>query len=163
VTSCDQTTPGVSPACQPAQQLARLPACLPARLPACLLACLPACLLACLPSWPRTHTAAARPSTRLRATYTPFRHRVLPCTSQLLNARVHARNFPNLVRATPLVGCANPGGRLTLDDVQWLVSFEASEASEAESGALRESVAGLQQTIGANSLLSAPVDGHTYS
>jgi hypothetical protein len=82
---------------------------------------------------------------------------------QLLNARVHARNFPNLVRAAPPKGFFNPGGKLLLDDVKWLVSFRANEGAQRESAELRAAVSGLQDTIGSNELLSAPVPGRTYA
>jgi len=62
---------------------------------------------------------------------------------QLLNARVHARNFPQLVRAAPPHGCVEPGGLLTLPDVRWLVNYEHTDASMAESKHLRDHVSAL--------------------
>jgi len=57
-------------------------------------------------------------------------------SEQLLNAAVHARNFPYLVRARPTIHTA---------DLQWLVNFDSSsQAARAESVALREKVAELQ-------------------
>lgn len=62
---------------------------------------------------------------------------------QLLNARVHARNFPHLVRAAESVGFLTPGGRLSLTDVQWIVGFEQTAESKEESKKLRDHVSGL--------------------
>jgi len=57
-------------------------------------------------------------------------------SEQLLNAAVHARNFPTLVRQAP---------RITPDDIQWLTNFKSSsQTALAESAALREKVTGLQ-------------------
>ena len=51
---------------------------------------------------------------------------------QLLNAAVHARNFPRLVRTRP---------RLERPDIQWLVDFDHAEPrAVAESSGLRELV-----------------------
>ena len=51
---------------------------------------------------------------------------------QLLNAAVHARNFPNLVRSAPL---------LSAPDVRWLVDYDLEAAgSVAESASLRKLV-----------------------
>ena len=53
---------------------------------------------------------------------------------QMLNATQHAANFPYLVRARPA---------LAADDVLWVAGFEPTDASRAESAALRERVASL--------------------
>jgi len=48
---------------------------------------------------------------------------------QMMNARIHARSFPNSVKAV---------SRIKIEHVRWLVDFEPTEASRAESEALRE-------------------------
>lgn len=53
---------------------------------------------------------------------------------QMLNATVHARALPQLVRSR---------ARLRLEDVRWLVGFTHTEESHAESAALRERCAAL--------------------
>ena len=55
---------------------------------------------------------------------------------QLLNAAVHARNFPTLVRARPV---------LRAEDLDWLVGYDTTTpAAVAESASLREKVVELQ-------------------
>ena len=55
---------------------------------------------------------------------------------QLLNAAVHARNFPTLVRARPV---------LRAEDLDWLVGYNTTTpAAVAESAALRGKVVELQ-------------------
>ena len=49
----------------------------------------------------------------------------------MLNATQHAANFPHLVRAR---------SRLDAGDVAWVAGFEPTDASRAESSALRERV-----------------------
>jgi len=66
---------------------------------------------------------------------------------QLLNARVHSRNFPQLVRAVEAKGLIEPGGKLTKADLLWVVQYEQSDASRAESKNLREKVAALESTV----------------
>lgn len=51
---------------------------------------------------------------------------------QMMNARIHAASFPQSLRAVQ---------RIKIDDVRWLVDFEPTEASRAESAALRERIA----------------------
>ena len=56
---------------------------------------------------------------------------------QLLNAAVHARNFPSLVRTRP---------RLEVDDLEWLVNFDSNTpTAKQESSALRAKVDELQK------------------
>jgi len=64
---------------------------------------------------------------------------------QMLNAAIHARNFPVLVRAR---------SSLAIEDVRWLTSFELSEDARAESAALRTRVASIGDGIG--DVLRAP-------
>ena len=53
---------------------------------------------------------------------------------QSLNAKIHAANFPNLLRART---------RLSKPDIDWLISFEPTAEARAESSQLRQRVAGL--------------------
>ncbi|KAL1530844.1 hypothetical protein AB1Y20_001739 [Prymnesium parvum] len=66
---------------------------------------------------------------------------------QLLNARVHGRNFPTLVRAVKPKGMLMPGAVMTKDDLLWIVQYEATAASIAESEELRRSVATFESTV----------------
>ena len=64
---------------------------------------------------------------------------------QMLNAEVHAKALPNLVRAR---------ASLKLADVRWLAGFEHTEASRRESSDLRERCGALA-TSGLASVLKA--------
>ena len=58
---------------------------------------------------------------------------------QILNATVHARALPQLVRAR---------ARLKMADIRWLVGFEHTDASRAESDGLRQRCAALERPGG---------------
>uniref|UniRef100_A0A7S3BQ22 Uncharacterized protein n=1 Tax=Haptolina ericina TaxID=156174 RepID=A0A7S3BQ22_9EUKA len=79
---------------------------------------------------------------------------------QLLNARIHARNFPSNVRKTEVSGCIEPGGKLTLDDVLWVVN-SGTQTPTAESAQLRARVGDLEQQAIARELpmLRPPDEG----
>ena len=50
---------------------------------------------------------------------------------QMMNARIHSANFPNLVKAVD---------KISIDDVRWLAEFEPSPEAVAESKRLRARV-----------------------
>lgn len=82
---------------------------------------------------------------------------------QLLNARVHARNFPTLVRAVKPKGVCRalmPGAVMTKEDLLWLVNYKQTPASRAESTRLRQSVAAFESTVVNREVeaLAPPVD-----
>jgi hypothetical protein len=67
---------------------------------------------------------------------------------QMMNSRIHSAAFPNLVRAVT---------KIRIEDVRWLVDYEPTEASRAESEALRERAASFEK-VGAVTLLGGDAD-----
>ena len=74
---------------------------------------------------------------------------------QLLNAAVHARNFPNLVRQAP---------SLELPDVRWLVGYNLTDpAAVSESAHLRRLVDDFNEAGSPLLKVAGPSDAHSYA
>lgn len=65
-----------------------------------------------------------------------------------MNARIHGAAFPHSVRAV---------SRIRIEDVRWLVDFEPTEESRAESQGLRARAASFDK-VGAATLLGGAAD-----